>query len=545
MLQIRCAAFLAVLLPLSGAAAPHQAPVAPQTFTIGGTAVEHGSNRPLKDAVVTVAPVQHPELPLSYRTGEDGRFVFTALQPGKYTLTAKKRGFPPQSFQQNQNYSTAIAVGPGLDSPDIVFPLFAGGSITGTILDEENEPVRQAQILLFSKGVFSGTAKITMRGQLRTDSSGQFRFPSLEAGTYFVAVEARPWYAQSYPMQPQVPGAEPTSARGELDVVYPVTYYAGATDPASASALTITEGSSSNLQIVLRPVPALHVQVSGLHAPEGRPLGMTVSQVVPGGYPVFSNSQFGCNGDSCEISGIAPSRYVVSPFTYGPGNSENNASGIFDLTTDQHLDISAFHKMSLTGKITFEGSTAPPHPALSLFQPGGWMQSQISAAPDGALTLTNGALLPGRYQLMLQNAPGFFIKSVEAKGATVSAGQLDVADAGSVQLSLVAAPGSISIDGIALKDEKPFGGAMVLLIPKDFRTDLIRRDQSDSDGTFTLPDVPPGRYTLVAIDEGRELLYQDPAAMKPYLSQGKEVLVPLQSAAPIKVNVAARLAHSN
>ena len=31
---------------------------------------------------------------------------------------------------------------------------------------------------------------------------------------------------------------------------------------------------------------------------------------------------------------------------------------------------------------------------------------------------------------------------------------------------------------------------------------LIRRDQSDSDGSFALRDVVPGQYTVVAIQDG-------------------------------------------
>ena len=58
---------------------------------------------------------------------------------------------------------------------------------------------------------------------------------------------------------------------------------------------------------------------------------------------------------------------------------------------------------------------------------------------------------------------------------------------------------------------------MILLLPRDGNPDEIRRDQSDSDGTFTLPDVLPGHYTLIAIDNGHDLAYQDRAVMSKYL----------------------------
>jgi hypothetical protein len=53
------------------------------------------------------------------------------------------------------------------------------------------------------------------------------------------------------------------------------------------------------------------------------------------------------------------------------------------------------------------------------------------------------------------------------------------------------------IDGVAKRGDQPAGGVMVLLVP-DENLILFRRDQSDSDGTFTLGNIVPGRYRLLA-----------------------------------------------
>ena len=83
--------------------------------------------------------------------------------------------------------------------------------------------------------------------------------------------------------------------------------------------------------------------------------------------------------------------------------------------------------------------------------------------------------------------------------------------------------------------------AMVLLVPQDLnRSLIIRRDQSDSDGTFTLREIPPGRYTLLAIDDGSGLAYADPAAIQPYLAGGQVIDIPMADAGPVKVQVVAR-----
>jgi hypothetical protein len=78
---------------------------------------------------------------------------------------------------------------------------------------------------------------------------------------------------------------------------------------------------------------------------------------------------------------------------------------------------------------------------------------------------------------------------------------------------------------------------MILLLPNDpNHASRIRRDQSDSDGSFALPNVVPGHYTLLAIDDGRDLAYQDPAVMEPYLTHGLSLDVPLKDSSHIQTS---------
>lgn len=51
------------------------------------------------------------------------------------------------------------------------------------------------------------------------------------------------------------------------------------------------------------------------------------------------------------------------------------------------------------------------------------------------------------------------------------------------------------------------------------------RDQSDSDGTFTLPEVVPGQYTLLALVNGWDLDWAEPGVLQPYLAKGQAVTV--------------------
>jgi hypothetical protein len=80
--------------------------------------------------------------------------------------------------------------------------------------------------------------------------------------------------------------------------------------------------------------------------------------------------------------------------------------------------------------------------------------------------------------------------------------------------------------GRVVKGGAAVAGAMVLLLPEVFEAPgLIRRDQSDGDGSFSLTDITPGRYVLLAVAANDELEYAKPEAMQGYLSGAKRIVV--------------------
>ena len=81
------------------------------------------------------------------------------------------------------------------------------------------------------------------------------------------------------------------------------------------------------------------------------------------------------------------------------------------------------------------------------------------------------------------------------------------------------------ITGTARRDGKPVAGAMILLVPDEAEVNLpkFRRDESDSDGTFTLIDVLPGRYRVLAIDDGWDLEWANLSLLKKRLEHAQKI----------------------
>lgn len=80
---------------------------------------------------------------------------------------------------------------------------------------------------------------------------------------------------------------------------------------------------------------------------------------------------------------------------------------------------------------------------------------------------------------------------------------------------------------------------MIVLAPLDLKSNpaLFRRDQSDSDGSFALNFVVPGRYTLMAIEDGWDLEWGDPIVLQKYTAGGESVQIAPNRKTEISVKV--------
>lgn len=105
-------------------------------------------------------------------------------------------------------------------------------------------------------------------------------------------------------------------------------------------------------------------------------------------------------------------------------------------------------------------------------------------------------------------------------------------------VNVVLAAAKTNVEGFAAKDGKNEAGVMVVLVPKNPEAHLVefRRDQTDSDGSFSLQGVALGEYTVVAIEDGWELEWAKPEVIARYVKGGVGVTVPLRAPARMKVS---------
>src|SRR4051812_11238471 len=221
--------------------APKAAKPIPQEYRIAGVVRDANNGQTLPAVRVALGSTGSRFGPdRSVLTDPEGRFAFEHLAADKYQMFAEALGYPLQGFEQHEApYLTGVVVGPGISADKLVFKLQRGAVISGAVTDEFNEPVREAQVMLFRRGLENGRfdAHLTAEGQ--TNDRGEYKFGGLLHGTYFIAVSARPWFIEQNAMDTSadvehIASPETIAKMRTLDLAYPVTFYGGVTDADSA-----------------------------------------------------------------------------------------------------------------------------------------------------------------------------------------------------------------------------------------------------------------------------------------------------------------------
>ena len=506
---------------------PQQGQFSGATTRIAGTIVNAISGNPLARARVAIQDAKDPKNMQSQITSDDGRFAFK-VGPGKYALEGAKRGFITSAFNQHEAYSTAIVTGAGFDTENLVFRLAPSAIISGKILDESGDPLRQATVSLYREDRRAGVGRILRSGAATTDDQGAYEFTPLDAGTYFISVTATPWYAQ-HPLSTHQPDTDllPTAVDSSLDVAYPVTYYGDSTEPDDATPIPVRGGDHLQADIHLTPVPALHLL---FHTSENSPNGVEIPILQK---PSFDGAEIAQNSGIqqvapgvYEMTGVAPGRYSLRK---RGAVQEDQANEIDVSQNGQELDVSAaadsYSNIKATVQIAGE-ATLPKHLSVALRNSKMRVVAWQNVNAKGEIAFPD--IVPGKYEVLSETpSKAYSVVRISSPSGETQGHTLNVTPGAALNLSFSLVGAAVNVEGFAKRAGKGTAGAMVVLVPKDpeLHRDLFRRDQSDQDGSFSLRSVIPGTYTIVAIEDGWDLDWSRPGVIAHYAKRGQAVTV--------------------
>jgi len=530
---------LLFLLTLVLAAATHLcAQKVPAKYRVSGKVVNAVNGHALAGAEVWLGKAENFEATQQTQlTGDDGAFNFIVADPDKYLLGGQAHGFRRQGFEQHGMYVSAIVVGAGLNTGNVVFRLRPDARVLGVIEDEDHEPVPGATIYLFRTDASFGLRRTYLSEQTASDDRGRYRLAHLEPGCYYLVVSANPWFSGL--LQASDAAGNSLSQKPEFDVTYPTTFYPDVTDPASASQIALNEGQDFTADFTLNPVPALHVRVNHVNADPDKPttatlqqriFGTTINQMWLRQVPV---------DDSVEIRGVTPGKYVLEIESYDASRSKR--STVVNLTDDTELDPATTSAvMPIHGVVRMEGGLNLGQQAyvrLWNSRTDEVMDSQIG--DKGQINFDSDFLTPGKYSVFAMRGENSIVSGLRATGAQVTGQTIQITGGNPVELEISMSNTLAKINGTAQRDGKPVAGAMILLVPEAAEINLpkFRRDQSDSDGTYTLRDVLPGRYRMLAIDDGWGLEWANLSLLKKRLEHAQKIEVQANKAYQTVIDV--------
>ena len=346
-----------------------------------------------------VIPVRNSQGPTSYSqtTDDAGKFFFDNVTPGRYTLSADKNGFLAARYGARTEDSPAVplAFAAGVEKKDLEIKMTPQGVIIGRVIDQDGDPIANAQIAVARYGYDGGRRTLIPAGVgfaggganadpaaqaaaaqallggggQTTDDQGSFRIVNLAPGRYYVSADPRPNRGIMGMIAAQGRGGASTpTAAGPANVA---TYYPNALEPRDASPVDVSAGSEvRGIDIRVRKESVYSIRGKVVDAVSGNLVNGAMVLVLPPGSSeanpaaLMSNMSVAMDGNF-EITNLLPGRYGIQgmavPGLAGGRGAAPAASPLANLpkaTTRIEVGIS---DANVTGAVLqlFEGTEIP------------------------------------------------------------------------------------------------------------------------------------------------------------------------------------------
>jgi protocatechuate 3,4-dioxygenase beta subunit len=453
-------------------------PIAAGTAAIAGTVVVAATGQPARRARVTLNATQGGGARTAM-TDEEGRYAFTNLGAGRYTLSVSKTGHVGIIYGQTRpgRPGTPIQLTDGQKfAASLQLP--RGGVITGAVVDEYGEATPGTQVRVMRYVVQGGRRTLQQSGSGATDDRGIYRVYGLQPGEYIVsavprnsgpgvdtgrlqaelaqvreqvagamsdAFAARDLAARAMALQGQVPQQE------EQATGYAPVYFPGTVSAAQAGAIALGLGEErASVDFQLQRVAMaridgtvvnstgqatdnVQITLSDPSAPTAGAISMAtradaegrfhLANVPPGSYRLIARAAVGQGGGrgGGPLGGMRP---------LGPGSTATRLWGSVDVPVDGrnlgNVLVTLQQGLTVTGRIAFQGTTVQPPADLTRLRvnllpadpaSGPGMMMNAAGIVDASGKFTIASVVPGLYRLNAGGAGnGWYLDSATIDG---------------------------------------------------------------------------------------------------------------------------------
>ena len=416
-------------------------------------------------------------IPRTAVTDDEGRFEFTGLAAGNYTLVGQKPAWVTSVYGARSASDTQgipVAVTDGQRVAGLRLPMMRGAVVAGVVRLASGQPARDLAVQLLQVRTLDGRRQTTtVAAPAPTNDLGAYRVFGLPPGDYVVQARSQPNMGQG-PVLRQVTEAEvrwgdqqlaqaqalTAAAAAVADppppgpaVTYTSVYFPGTTLASDAAVITLRPGEERlgvDFSLSLVPTALVSGTVRG-----------------PGGEPAAgANVILEPEGGSDDLIGIL----------MGGGRTATRPDGTFTLTGVTP------GRYSLTVRGTPQRAGAAPQSAAD---------AQMSQAIAMATAMA-GAMGGGREN----PATLWAAEAIDVNGQDLGPLELELREGLTVTGTVIAEGGAVPPDAAAIRItvSRPSTG--------DRATAMVSSAMSASagapkeDGTFTVRGLMPGRYQL-------------------------------------------------
>jgi hypothetical protein len=434
-----------------------QTPPAPGNSLIVGRIVDGTTGAAVTGVAVTIGGAAAPATGNAVLVDSRGRFLFSGLLPGTYTLRAQKNGYIPGAFGRirHDGQSQSIELGANDRRTDVVIRLWRYASISGRVVDEAGEPVADAYVRAFRRTWVAGRASLSASGGgFASDDRGMYRIGGLVPGEYVVGMPSRL-------------------------VTYPIAFVeadAAARDAGGAAEQARSAELSARGSSMLEIFPAY---------PSARIGNFTIARADGPDTPLPTGSE----------------PLTIFPITFHPSARTTEQATPVILTAGEERSGVDLH-LTLTPTVAISGvASGPDGPIENLglrlqLGPESQFWSRMLVEPAQTVSAANGAFTflgvpPGSYSIVARMSRG-------SEGSISAALPVTVGDKGLANVALTLHPnarvsGRVEYDGSSARPASGLSGQILRLDPVDGHFERLTF-QIAPDGTMSVTGVPPGRY---------------------------------------------------